>query len=76
MNLSGTTPRIPGSRHLGSAWSNGAPGVHSGGILRRLEGGVVVVSYELLLLRLRSTLWHRMVCNWFPDPGKGLPVRT
>ena len=52
---------------LGSAWSNGAAGVHSCGILRRLEwrwGGE---------LRLRSTPRYRLVCICFPTPGRGLP---
>ena len=26
-------------------------------------------------LRLRSTPLHRLVCNCFPDPGGGLPIR-
>ena len=51
---------------LGSAWSNGAAGVHSCGILRRLE-------WRWGELRLRSILRYRLVCICFPTPGRGLP---
>ena len=56
---------------LGSAWSNGAAGAHSCGILRlpewRCQGGCE--------LRLVSTPRYRLVCNWFPAPGGGLSIR-
>ena len=56
---------------LGSAWSNGAAGVHRCGILRRLEW-----RWGCCELLLRSTPRYRLVCNWFPAPGGGLPVGT
>ena len=58
---------------LGGAWSNGAAGIHSGDILRRLEWQWGCE------LRLRSTPRYRLVCNWYPEevclaePGLGLP---
>ena len=56
---------------LCSPASNGAAGVHNGGILHRLEW-----RWGCCELGLRLTPRYRLACNWFPAPGGGLSEWT
>ena len=50
--------------------ATGAADVHSCGILRRQEW-----RWGCCELHMKPTPQYRLVCDCFPDPGEGLPVR-
>ena len=54
---------------LGSAWSNGAAGVHSGGILHRLDCGGGAAG-------INSLPWCRLAPRQAPDGGFSIVVSS